>query len=187
MRISEGVGLPRFLGHGRLRARQSHGQAHGRAEDDEFDEDEAPELDRRRGGPTEAGDDEPTMPEADESEQDRRERLRDDDLPVGGHEVVEVLHPQHRVDDTGVGDDDEGEEGDRGVAGDERRQLRGLRELRTEQRDDREPAEPQADTEEVEADAVDGLRVTGRRGGVAHEASGIITPIESRAAKASPR
>ncbi len=92
--------------------------------------------------------------------------------PYGGHEIREVLDARHRVDDAGEGDDDEREERDRRVAGDERPQLGRLGEAGAEQGDDEETAEPQGDAEEVESDAVDGLRVARRLGGVAHEGEG---------------
>ncbi|SIG89444.1 Uncharacterised protein [Mycobacteroides abscessus subsp. abscessus] len=162
----------RLLRDGRLGAGEGDGQAHRRSEDDELDEDEAPELARHGGDLAEPGDDEPAVPEADEPEEDRREGLRDDDLAVWGHEIREVLDAQHRVDDAGEGDDDEREERDRRVAGDERPQLGRLGEAGAEQGDDEETAEPQGDAEEVESDAVDGLRVARRLGGVAHEGEG---------------
>src|SRR5699024_1744960 len=132
---------------------QRHRQSHGRTEDDELDDDEAPELYRRRGGRAQSCDDEATMPESDEAQQNRRDRFRDDDLPVRSHEIVEVVHAQGRVDDSGEDDEAEGDERDRRIALDDRSEVLRLRQSSSEQGDDEESAQPDRRTEDVEPEA----------------------------------
>ena len=93
-------------------------------------------------------------------------------MPVGGHEVVEVMHPQERVDDTGEDDETEGDECDRRIPLDDRLEvLRGCQPC-AQQCDDEESTEPEGRTEDVQAEAVDGLSVPGGLRGVAHQCQG---------------